>query len=171
MTWWTWLLTAGWGPVSYLEMSYLAFIAATTYYTAFELWDACQQRKVADGRVERWVADGAFWVEAVFMLKQGIWAAIGLSAAVTPPPADAADEPRRLVGALVFTGGLYAVQVVNLVFAGYRRRNRLRITRALTAEATAAPLLGVVPVPGGRRWYDAPPPAPPGTPKPWEDEG
>ena len=160
MTWWATLVTAGWGPVSYLEMLWLALTAWTTYYLVGELRDACGQRGVAEGRVERWIADGAYYVELKAVIQQGAWGLIGVVSALAPPPPDAASEPRRVLSALVVTAALMGVQVSNLLFARYRRANRLRITAALAEPPDRRSA-----VPGGRRRDDPP------AVTPWADEG
>jgi hypothetical protein len=152
VTWLVWAVTAGWGPLSYLEMLWLGMTAWTTYYLSDGLIDACRQRAVAQTAVERWIAAVDYWTEVYLMGLQCGWALVGLVQAVSPPASDIHVEPRRVLAALVFTAVLLGIQAVSLVFARYRRRNRRRITRALTDAVQA----GVVvrPVVGGRRDYD-----------------
>lgn len=154
MTWWAWVVTAGVGPASYLEMFWLALVAVTTYSLAGEFWDACRLRKAAAGYVERWIADGAYYVEVTAMTQQVAWGLIGLVSALSPPPVDVSTEPRRVLTSLVVTCALMGVQVSNLSFTRYRRRNRLRILRALADPPGAG--VAVTPMIGGRRAYDLP---------------
>ena len=155
MTWWVvWLVTAGVGPVSYLELLWAVLVAGTTYYLSGELWDACIQKKLARNPAQRMIAERDYWVEVAASVHQAVWALLGLVAMATPPAPDVYTEPRRVVGALVFTGALLFIQVTNLAAASYRRANRLRITRLLRTPPGVG--ITVVPMVGGKRAYDIP---------------
>lgn len=143
-----WLVSPLWGTVSHVEAIWLPLTLGCLLYLRGHLCDARAQVRVAQNPVERRVAVADLWDVIREILIQACFGLIGLYAALTP---SAPVDPARALGTLGVTGLLMAVQVTNLVFAGYRREARQWITAELRREKRSAPQS---PMPGGRRWYD-----------------
>lgn len=143
-----WLVAPAWGTVSHVEAAWIALTLGCLVYLRGHLCDARAQVRVAQDAVERRVALADVWDVVKEIVVQGAFGLIGLYAALTP---SAPVDPERALGTLAVTGLLVAVQVANLVFAGYRREARRWITDELRREKRAEPQ---APMPGGKRWYD-----------------
>jgi hypothetical protein len=145
-----WLVAPLWGTLSHVEAAYLALTLGIGLFLRGHFCDARAQARVAQDPVERLAATADVWDVVKEIVIQVCFGLIGVYAAFVPsPPVD----PTRVVGSLTVMGLLMAVQVANLVFAGYRRDARQRITAALRHERR--------PVVGGRRSYDIRPPTDP----------
>ena len=126
-----WLSSSLWGTLSYVEAGWLLLTAGIIAYQKGHLCDALAQRRVAQDEIERRAATADVWAEVVGLFHQTCFGLVGLYAALSPPPA---ADPSRIVGTLAVTGLFVAIQLVNLLFANYRRAARAWITAALRRQ-------------------------------------
>lgn len=145
-----WLVRAGFGPVSFLELFWLAAGLACLKETTCMLLEARGQllstHHQAD-EVLRLLASIDYRAALQATLIQVLFVAAGVVAALSPPPPAPVRE-EDVLGDVLVIGFLVGVQVANLVGLRERRRIDRRIDALLRDAPRARP------IPGGRREYD-----------------